>query len=124
MRVEGSAGWEKEYDADGRVIRRMYLGTDEKPLLQADGYAGVSIRYDDAGNIIQYIYLGENGRPLLQPEGYAGSISEYDEQGREVAKEYLDENLETIQYLIKEYDEDGECTTYYFDGEGNFLRKK
>jgi hypothetical protein len=80
-----------EYNADGLVVRAVYLGPDDKPIRSAAGFAEVRIKRNDAGSPTEYALFDENGDAVRNRSGVARWKLTYDPHGNQVKEEYFDE---------------------------------
>ncbi len=109
-----------EYNADGRVIKRV--NRDENGKLAEDA-AGVAVRefdYDAAGRLVKTSYRGGDGRlTAARPLGVAAQQVTYDAQGRPLMVRNLSRNGTPVLNAAGE-----ETLRYeYNDASGEVLRR-
>ena len=118
--IDGSAGQKEIRDEYGNLMKIVYLGIDEKPIILPEfEYAGVINDYDFNGNIIKTVYLGTDEKPMIYPEfGYAGVIKDYDVNGNIIKTVYLGTDEKPM--IHPEYGDAGSVDTY--DDDGNRIK--
>jgi YD repeat-containing protein len=79
---DGSFGWRREFDDQGRLRRGTNLGPEGRPAQHKDGYVQATWDFDDRGNPTAVAFLDANGRPTLITDGYARARFRYDDYDR------------------------------------------
>lgn len=87
----GSAGWDKTFDANGRMLSQKWLDTEGRLVMRGEhGYAGIRHCYDEKGANVSTAYYGTNDMPVVASEGVAGIRYVRDERGNIVDESYFD----------------------------------
>ncbi|WP_010178681.1 ATP-binding protein [Glaciecola sp. HTCC2999] len=117
---DGSAGLNISYDDNGNLIKTMFLGIDEKPMIHPEyGIAGYENAYDDSGNVVRFLNLGTDEKPMIDPKyGYAGLNKSYDDNGNVIKTIYL--GIDRKPMIHPEYGIVGYENAY--DDSGNVVR--
>jgi len=84
-RREKFAGVRYCYDSCGRVVRKIFIGTDGRPMKLLAGYAEQRIVYDENGQETELSYYDECGRPACDEGGI--SVVRKIRVGRNVVEE-------------------------------------
>ena len=99
-RVAGEEyGWNRKYDAFGRVVETAWVGPDGDPTMGDCHVAKARFEYDARGYLKTKSYFDLNGRPTLHRDGNAGCRYEYDDRGNETHREFFgqDGKLKAIE---------------------------
>lgn len=114
----GYAGFELEYDAQGRVKRYTHMDAKKMRMtLPKDSYCYYTQEYDVRGNCIKLSFFDDKDKPAMSRYGYATACYEYDENGNETAHYFLDAKgkpcvaagfCARVEYG---YDDQGNCVT-------------
>ena len=82
----GKAGWRRELNYLGQVVRETNLDGSEKPV--EAGFATRTCEYDRNHRIVRESYFDENGQAMLRTDGlYAARTFGYDGDGKTVSTE-------------------------------------
>ncbi len=84
-------GWELSYDAQGRIVQKLYLNRREEPALDAEGIAGIAYDYDDRGQVRKMTFVGIDRKPTSICCGAASQVFQYTTEGYRQATAWLDE---------------------------------
>ncbi len=109
-----------EYDAAGRVVKRVNRDVNGKLAEDAAGVAVREFDYDEGGRLVKISYRGGDGRmTLARPLGVAAQQVTYDAQGRPLMVRNLSRNGTPV------LDAKGEETLRYEynDASGEVLRR-
>jgi len=87
-RLGKDAGWNAEWDEQGREIRNVWIGINGERCL-VNGYCEYRCSYDANGHMTSVRYYGVDGSPCLRNHSDSGWNAEYDNHGRLVRKIWL-----------------------------------
>ena len=88
--AKGYAGFEREYDENGKIIRITYLNTEGQPMKNRSGVATIRREYDAAGNRVAEYYFDTEGQPTQSKKGVAEIHRTFDKDGNQLTEEKLD----------------------------------
>lgn len=126
------AGNVYEYNDDGTLRKRMYIGIDGG-FTYVNGVAGATFEYDDNGYVTKYSYIDAKGKPAYYSEdpengeaaiSYSIIVNTNDDKGNCTSRKYL--NVEgklsesmPCAYIAQTYDSVGnQLSLYYLDSKG------
>jgi hypothetical protein len=82
--VQGSHGWNAEYDSRGNQIRRSYIGTNGGLIMIDEGYAVLRQTFDERGRLVTVRYFDARDQPTAHVEGFHGLDWKRDVRGNEI----------------------------------------
>ena len=89
----GYAGFEVEYNAQGRLKKFTYMGAKHERIMRKDLlFCYYTQEYDVRGNCTKLSFFDDKDKPAMSCYGYATVCYEYDENGNETARYFLDAN--------------------------------
>jgi hypothetical protein len=100
LHKRGNHGFKFEYDENGNVIKKVFIGIDGNPKSLKEGYAIKKCDHNKDGYPSRVKYYDENDNPISHIEGNHGYISTYDKYGNEIKREFIDadDKKMTLQY--------------------------
>jgi hypothetical protein len=122
--MDGTTGYQIDYDAQGNISKISYLGTNGKDLSNSNGnYAIVNYKYDSVGNNVEIVYLDENEKEcMVDDDDNDGHQRDHKYYKKEMSYEPKTNFLKEVRYynlysLIHtdcyEYDSSGNLTKQY-----------
>lgn len=121
----GIATREFRYNADGRLISRIFRNAEgQKIVPKMPGYAEERIAYDDKGRPLSVQYLDGNGKPIVNAQGECRISYSYNDDKQEVLRsnyvnDKLTENAGGVATERMRHTGDGLSThTSWLDAEG------
>lgn len=76
-----SAGERREWDQQGRLVKRIWLGLNGKPGFNIENIAIRTYKYDAYGHVIEQACYGPTGSPCASRYGDHRIINKYDHRG-------------------------------------------
>lgn len=70
--TSGIAGHDSAYDAVGNEVKRVYVGTDGRPIRHVEGYCAYRATYDERRRLTRINYLDDASQPCVSTNGVAG----------------------------------------------------
>ena len=111
------AGYEAEFDKQGRLSTLSFMGPDKKrKVFEEYGYCYFKNEYDARGNYTKRSYFDNKDQPIASQEGIAAACYEYDDNGNEIARYFLDTKGKPC-YLNGSYSR----VEYSYDEQGNII---
>jgi len=105
-----------EYNDKGELVKRIYLGTDEKPCLCKEGWSSSTYEYDALGRIEKECFFGIDGLPTDPEVRTPVRLTKYDLQGNIVYSasqdghgNFIKKANKTWAIVKSEYDPRGNC---------------
>ncbi|RGY99836.1 TIR domain-containing protein [Clostridium sp. AM58-1XD] len=129
--ANGICGKRYERDAEGKIVKIVYLDENGRPKSSRYGIAGVKYTYDAMGRQVTASYFDVEENPIPGENGYVTTSLVYDEIGNAVEWDYLDENGKLFNsksegaFSKLTYDSDGFTVSQrYFDESGEPIFEK
>lgn len=110
------AGFRREYDSIGNLVREVFLDTLGRPMLQSNGIAGTMVQYNAYHKPIMYTNIDTIGNPVKDINGVCQTIITYDIKGNQTSWAQYDEtgNYRVdatntgISYILYTYNDNGD----------------